>query len=286
MSLMVFLLLIVTKAAVPPPYGKYGKNGCTHKTVQVGGYVAGGYQTAILMYPTQAINDKTTLPFLAFAHGMTCGGPETYNCSYSSYPLFWAEMCSYGYIIAAPMSCPNNYCQSFYKDVITTITTMSSKKTAIDPALQYADFSKIGVYGHSMGGAATVHVANNKSINLIAAAPMHPSVTADSDKHESANVIVPSIWFTGSADTNVPPQGVYNGYMQDPVLPKIFVETKGATHNSNTENEAPYVANWFDCMIKGDSNACSYFFTKNGANNVCTGGMPMTRCIVNGSLPI
>merc|ERR1712087_325148 len=102
-------------------------------------------------------------------------------------------------------------------------------------------------------------------------------------RQESANVVVPMIWFTGSADTTVPPSGVYNGFEKDPILPKIFAETKGASHNSNTLNEGPYVGMWFDCLIKADSNACSYFFTANGPNNIYTTGMPMTRCYINGT---
>eukprot|EP01083_Nonionella_stella_P214424 772637_1 len=93
---ILYILLNIANANLPPQYGKYGKNGCTHKVVEVGGYVSGGSQSAVLMWPISAINNKTTLPFLSFAHGMTCGGPRTYNCSYG-YPQLWAEICSYGY---------------------------------------------------------------------------------------------------------------------------------------------------------------------------------------------
>ena len=77
---------------------------------------------------------------------MTAGG----NKVWPDYGELIEKVCSSGYIIGAPQSCPDLYCQNFYKDVITTITTMSSKKGTLDPVLEYADFSKIGVYGHSM----------------------------------------------------------------------------------------------------------------------------------------
>ena len=51
--------------------GKYGEYPCVNKSVEVGGYVAeGGIQTAILLYPKAAIANGTTLPFVAFAHGI------------------------------------------------------------------------------------------------------------------------------------------------------------------------------------------------------------------------
>eukprot|EP00483_Globobulimina_turgida_P001931 UN01933 len=278
--LLLSLLFVVSKSAVPAQYGPYGKTGCTHKEITIGGFVAGGSQNAVLAYPTKAINDGTTLPFVAFAHGMTAGG----NKVWSSYGTVIEEVCSYGYIIVAAQSCSELYCQRFYEDVITTIKTCSSKKGDLDKALGYADFRKIGVYGHSMGGAATVHVSDQTNLNIVASAPLHPSVVDDSDKSESRNVACPTLWFTGSSDTTVPPNGVYTGWTQDKTLPKVFAEIKGATHNNHVNNEGPYVAKFFDCLIKGESAACNYF--KPGLNYICSGGMSMTRCYVNGTVGI
>eukprot|EP01083_Nonionella_stella_P296749 1007999_1 len=246
--LFVAIIFTICKSDTPPTWGEYGEYPCTEKIIEVGGYVAGGSQKAVLLYPTAAIKAKTTLPFIAFAHGMTAGGSETY----AAYVNVMQFVCSRGYIIGAPESCPNLYCQRFYDDVITTITTMSTKKGALDPALDYADFSKIAVYGHSMGGAATVHVSDNKDLNITCSAPMHPSVTVDSDHSESKDVAVPTLWFTGSADTTVPPSGVYTGYKQDTIVPKIFAEITGGSHISPIEMEATYIGEYFNRMIKGD----------------------------------
>ena len=73
MSSVVLTSLLIAFAAsdVPPRWGMYGEYPCVNKSVTVGGYVAGGFQTAILLYPKAAIANKTTLPFVAFAHGET-----------------------------------------------------------------------------------------------------------------------------------------------------------------------------------------------------------------------
>eukprot|EP01084_Bolivina_argentea_P116782 207435_1 len=277
MSLILTVILFTLCKADPPPrWGKYGEYPCTNKSVYVGGYVAEGSQNAILLYPTVAIANKTTLPFIAFAHGMTTGG----NLLYPAYENVLQEVCSYGYIIGAPQSCGKAYCQKFYQDVITTIKTLSTKKEAIDPSLAFADFDKIAVYGHSMGGAATVHVADSVDLNLTCAAPMHPALAQERNQSTSMEIGIPSLWFTGEQDTTVTPSIVYNGFKQDLMLPKIYADLTDASHTNMIDDEAPYIAQYFDCYIREDKDACAYFFDLTYENNICTGGFDMTQCLL------
>eukprot|EP01084_Bolivina_argentea_P022156 41179_1 len=284
MSPLVLILLFIHSvlSVEPPKYGPWGKGCCTHKSVHVGGYVAGGSQDAIIAYPTQAIANKTTLPFLAFAHGMGTGGAATY----SDYNILWDIICSYGYIIVAPQSCREKWCQNFYEDVTTTIITCKSKKSEIDPALEYADFSKIGVYGHSMGGGATVEVSDNKNLDLVASVGLHPDVARMDNKTISSEIALPMLWFTGSNDTIVPPSGVWQAFTDDPIRPKIYAEIKGGTHfdptSSGRNDEDAYVAMFFDCWIKDINSACDYFYST-GNKNICTGGPSMTKCQLVGN---
>lgn len=276
LALTLSILFIAVQSGIPPTWGTWGEYPCAEKEITVGGFVAGGSQDAYLLYPTTGISNGTTFPFLAFAHGMTAGGDEVIT----AYINVLQFVCSHGYIIAAPKSCLEIYCDRFYEDVITTITTLSSKTTDIDPSLKYADFSKIGVYGHSMGGAATVHVSNYDNLNITCSVGMHPSVADDANKDESKDVVVPMIWFTGSDDTTVPPNGVLKGYNEDTIKPKMFAEIKGASHTSAIEMEATYIGQYFDCMIKDDKNACDYFFDDNSENYICNGkGLPMEQCM-------
>ena len=136
-------LIVVIQSSQPPIDGPYK---CTLKEVNIGGFKAGGSQNAYLMYPDDALDKKEHFPFVAFAHGMTDGGKSTY----SSYSKLWNSVCSRGFIIAAPMSCPDLYCQTFYEDVVTTIRECMAKGKEIDPVLEYANFTRTGVYGHSM----------------------------------------------------------------------------------------------------------------------------------------
>merc|ERR1712032_116438 len=81
-----------------------------------------------------------------------------------------------------------------------------------------------------MGGAATVHVSDQRNLGTVASVGLHPSCWADLDTAESKDAKVPMLWFTGSEDDLVPPSGVWNNFNKDPIKPKVCAEIKGANH--------------------------------------------------------
>merc|ERR1719242_1023221 len=164
----------VVNSVMPSRYGPYGNNSCTVEQIYVGGYIAGGSQYAYLLYPTEALEKKTTLPFLVFGHGATLGGNSSTKGVYANYGDLMQSVCSYGYVIAAPQSCEINLCIDFYLDMETTFATLKAKNTALSPALAIADFSTQGVFGHSMGAIATTIIADSANeLALSAGAVLH-----------------------------------------------------------------------------------------------------------------
>ena len=71
--------LSIVFSAQPPRYGPYGEDGCTWVKVDIGDLKSGGSQQGDIMWPTKALETNTTLPFLAFAHGMTEGQISNIN---------------------------------------------------------------------------------------------------------------------------------------------------------------------------------------------------------------
>ena len=186
------------------------------------------------------------------------------------------------------MSCPDTYCQDWWKDIETTITYCASENVKLNKVLGYTNFTSIGIYGHSMGGAATIHVSDliENNLGIVASVALHPSCWADTEnKDEAKDIKVPMLFFTGSDDDIVPPDGVWRSFNQDTIKPKVCAEIKGANHFEPTElgpnREDAYVGTWFDCFIKGYSNSCNVFFGNNKTNNICTGGPDMTKCQVD-----
>jgi len=141
------------------PYGPYKVK--TGTIAHVPGLTKGGPYSAHVIYAVQK-NDNEYLPFISFAHGTTSGGAKTY----SGYVVDLTLVASYGFVIVAPDSCPTIECFSgFAADQLATIDAcyknsgQAGKGKALHPALKYADFKHIGVYGHSMGGMATMKSA-------------------------------------------------------------------------------------------------------------------------------
>merc|ERR1712228_491641 len=238
---------------------------------------------AFLVYPTEALSKNTMLPYLTFAHGAEAGGNGTKGV-YGSYGSLLQSVCSYGYVIVAPEACLG-LCTSFYQDVMRTIMTVKSKKDALSKGLSIANFTKSGLFGHSMGGITTLNLADNATLlGLTTGVVMH------GDNNESVNdaVEIPLFFLTGSDDSIINPEFVFESFQDVSVEPKVFAEIEGANHfepcTDNPDREAAYIALWFDCWLKDNSTACGeYFFDSSSKNNICSGGPRMTSCVVNGT---
>jgi len=273
MLLLILSLVSLINGQVPPAKGPYKVKS---EKVFVGGYVAGteSIQDAYIWYPTpKSATEK--FPFLVFMHGMTAGGAEV--------PLGYTGMneavASWGFIIVAPESCRLRYCRNFYKDGVHTLQACE-KNTTIHSSLETADFSHVGVFGHSMGGDATVHLANNPDgATFLAAIAMHPSTFMEDS---SSGVTIPLWYTTGSIDSIVKPAGVIKSYGKDPTKPKVIAEVINATHFEPTvghpQRLTPYVAKYLLCHIKGDTTACPYIYGTSSSSLCSNSTVKMALC--------
>jgi len=168
------------------------------KISNVPGLTQGGAPVAYIIYPAGA-DDETqfpqgSFPFLSFAHGISTFAPyDVYN----AYGPILRIVASFGFIIMAAQTCPTpgKYCPQFYLDQLATIK--AAQQRTLHPALKSADFSNIGVFGHSMGGMATLASATSSQHGVKAAVSMHPCKFV----LEGPNIHVPIMLTAGSADT-------------------------------------------------------------------------------------
>merc|ERR1712010_352947 len=134
------------------------------------------------------------------------------------------EVSASGYIVVAEHSGLELLCYAAEKhDQIRAIDYIKETK-------KYADIVdwnvQVGLYGHSMGGAASgLNAADTAAVskyNLGAAVCLHPAQGG-----QGAKTTIPTFFFTGTVDTIVPAPGVelMYGLGQGP---KVFASLKGA----------------------------------------------------------
>lgn len=240
------------------PYGPYEVK--TGTIANMPGLTKGGPYSAHVIYAVQK-HDKEYLPFISFAHGTTAGGAKTYT----DYVVDLSLVASYGFVIVAPDSCPTIECFSGYaSDQLATIDScfknsgQPGKGKALHPSLVYADFAHIGIYGHSMGGMATMKSAEYaKQYTISAAVAQHPC----RDIYEKpGDIACPIMYTAGTADTICADGCSKTFYEQTSVSKagsKILFDVAGASHfeptSTGKNSEVPAVAFFLTCHLRNEN---------------------------------
>jgi len=238
----------------PSPAPPTPTPGVQLQEVMPGGYKCDGIQTAHVVYPSDA---SKKYPLLSFAHGWTEGGGFTRG----NYKNIIEDVAASGYVVIASHSGITNLCYDAEKhDQLRNIDYI--KETA-----EFADRvdwdAQVGLYGHSMGGAASgLNAADAAAVskyNLGAAVCLHPAQGG-----QGAKTVIPIFFFTGTVDTIVPAPGVELMYGLGRG-PKVFASLKGADHFEcqssedglpEPHGETQYTTRWFNCHIKGVQADC------------------------------
>jgi len=217
----------------------------------VPGLTMGAPNNAYIYYPSNAAENET-FPFLSFAHGTGVGGwLPPLNVAYRS---LLELVASQGFIIMAPTTCPSVECFTYYKDQLATIDAAYKHGSDLHPALAKANFAQgVGVFGHSMGGMATVGSASAPAAyNIKAAVALH---TCWEIGLSGKNVNAPIMFTAGSADVVCEDGCAYEIYEEVAAVPKIFFDVAGAGHmepcDTGKRSEIEAIALFFLCKLKG-----------------------------------
>ncbi|MBU6412060.1 MAG: dienelactone hydrolase family protein [Planctomycetes bacterium] len=203
-------------------------------------------------------------PILTFGHG--------FFQTVSTYQSMLAHLATHGYTVIATTSegglFPNH--SNFAADIRTCITHLETQHaTSGSFVFQRLAPDRVGVFGHSMGGGATI-LATAADARVDAAATLAAADTNPSSIAAAANVSVPVLLISGSSDTIVPPaqnQSHYNAAR----APKSYPLIAGGFHcgyqdsssfgcdSQTTLPRAEQLAivrrqltGWFDLYIKQD----------------------------------
>jgi len=240
------------------------------------GLRGGGNTGADIFYAVPKNGEK--LPLISFAHGM--GG------SVSSYTPSLNFVASFGFVIVAVHSCPFELCLEFHHDQLQAIVAAKADPS-LHPALASVDFSRVGIYGHSLGAMATVGNAGMQGVdpakyNIKAAVAEHPCWNPLSDGGKGLEV--PILFTAGSKDTTCADECSKRMY-QRATKPqsKIFWNIEGATHNGPINTlEPPVVAAFLSCWIRNEN--CDKVYGRSGkeiCNQLSSG--TLHDCLVEGT---
>ena len=87
-------------------------------------------------------------PVVVFMHGMAADLMVYYS-------KLLDNLASWGFFVIAPWSCPQNWCINWYLDAIESVNATRGR----DGVFSHADFNRVGVMGHAMGGEASLKTA-------------------------------------------------------------------------------------------------------------------------------
>lgn len=207
-----------------------------------------------VMHPPSNLG-QGPFPLLGFFHALFMKGWDL-----NGYCSLLETVNSFGYTIIMP----------FDQAAVPPSKVITWVKTALECAQQQkfdrTDYSRVGIFGHSMGGGTVVHAMADQitqQLNIKAGFALHPWLF-EAQGNLPKDAKGPIAYTTGTKDTCVrhEPQKVKTAFSQAP-SPKIFANLNGANHMEPLNSPlgharwSPYVGYFFDCYIKASGSACT-----------------------------
>jgi S-formylglutathione hydrolase FrmB len=159
-------------------------------------------------------------------------------------------------------------CGKEYDDMLLALNYTMANPSA-HSAFATADFSRVGAFGHSMGGSAATRIAEfgaSSGVNVVAAVASHGAASV-------TNIDVPTLFTTGTLDTkDHDDAGNPNHFRHEFDIcsspTKVFVNLKGGYHMEPCEGKRMnfLTAQFLSCHVNGNQDHCNYIY---GADGLC-----------------
>lgn len=181
--------------------------------------------------------------------------------------------------------CPSGWSciDTLYQDQLHVVAAAKAN-VSLHPGFAFANFTRVGVIGHSYGADATVTAATSTDFGVAAAVVLHPA-----RDENAANVTVPTMVVTGSRDSICPPEDAVFVYGAIPARPKSLLELKGGTHMEPTRVQgrnrmSPSFTMFLACHLEAWNKAEGCAFIEGGDGRaVCDQpNVTLSRCEVKG----
>lgn len=179
------------------------------------------------------------------------------------------DVASVGLIVIAPFTgngFPAKGCGAEYQDMLLALNyTMANP--SLHPALASADWSRVGAFGHSMGGSAATRIAKygqDSGLNVVAAVASHGAASV-------TKLTVPVLFTTGTLDTKDHDAAGYPGHFKHEFElcaspDKVFVNLRGGYHMEPSEGKRLnfLTAQFLSCHVNQNDEHCEYIYHRDG----------------------
>lgn len=199
----------------------------------------------IIYYPTELATSNETYPVVVWANGTMCA-PALY------YDLL-VGVAKQGYIVVAS---PELMSKDGSAQIAAIDYIFAENADPESPFYGKVDTDKIGAFGHSQGGLSSVNAAvADERIGAVV------SIAGASDKSQTQNLTVPSLFLTGTLDTIVlSALWVKPSYKGCPA-PAVYASLEGGVHTScvlNADVYINYTVKWFNAWLNEDGDKSAF----------------------------
>lgn len=247
-----------------------------HK-VGLGAFTVPGYQcgdkdgTTLIFYPRRMGQD--TFKVVIYVHGMggyLDAGPIGSQAGTSNGMDSWLQdVASTGLIVIAPFTGPQDAegdCKTKHEDMLHALVYAKSGGVSLHPALESADWSRVGAFGHSAGASAALRVAEHgqeMGLNVVASVASHGEASV-------TKVHVPTLFTTGTLDgQHRNDTAMEQAFQQCASKTKVFVDLQGGFHMEPCEGKRLnfITAQFLSCHVSQQQDDCDYIYSSEG---LCT----------------
>jgi pimeloyl-ACP methyl ester carboxylesterase len=268
-SCLLLVYVLVASQDGPPQYGSYEVEWQDYDFT---GVLHDSNSEAVVVYPKKILeeeNNEEVFPMLVFAHGFLAGGFYTHYL----YRALLDGVASFGFIVVAPRSCIAG-CRDYYNEQLKVIDWVNNNMASVnDSVFQFVNRTAgYGVFGHSMGGQATMQALTfADEHDICAGVVLHPAPIRNPQDMKA-----PAAFFTGrSEERNTRPM-----YEASPANPKAYARMLRGLHtepNFGTTKWSMYVAAWFHILLNNDDGYYYNLIYGNEPDSLCGGSIPMAN---------
>jgi dienelactone hydrolase len=219
----------------------------------VSGYGCGDKsKTTLVFYPSDGALGQRFHP-IVYGHGI--GGGDD-GCD------DWLRtVASLGLVVIAPAT-SGGACPLESLDMLLALK--ASREGSMGGLAHLVDWARTGVMGHSMGGMAAPTAASAPGYNITALLASHGALFA-------ADVPVPAMFTTGTADTTVDPATVRAAFDACPSRPKVFANLVGGVHmepRDGSKHLNLFDAQFLACHVANRTDSCDAIYG-GGKDSLC-----------------